>query len=341
MIGSHFHPTSKLFTEKILANEPVEYDGNPLDDFTVKRFLDRFVFRNPKQNVKNTRKPLDSRTKVFGREHIKSGQALGEKELLEQPKAAIPADEQYIYQFLQQKQSLRLKERGGFDGDDDSDIESVDSLEFNDVLENYESYANDDDEVEDIDFAKNYQETKKSTSKKSKKNKKGEDDGNSENVDDDSEPDFDDDMFGDFDDDEDIEMSDVSDLDGAESGDDEDDFESMDFGLNKGKKANKARNAAPFAGKKGFSKITNDIFADAEEFSHLLEQNESDSDFELDDDDDAGDLNKSKKTNGKKSGKVGSKKPGGKNASAGKKRKHRPNLGRKAALRKKPKMVDL
>lgn len=33
----------------------VEYSGDPLQDFTLIRFLDRFVFRNPKQ-LKGKRK---------------------------------------------------------------------------------------------------------------------------------------------------------------------------------------------------------------------------------------------------------------------------------------------
>uniref|UniRef100_A0A914SDB5 Uncharacterized protein n=1 Tax=Parascaris equorum TaxID=6256 RepID=A0A914SDB5_PAREQ len=34
----------------------VRYDGDPLVDFTPMRFLDRFVYRNPKTSEKNARK---------------------------------------------------------------------------------------------------------------------------------------------------------------------------------------------------------------------------------------------------------------------------------------------
>lgn len=33
----------------IFQGEPVTYTGNPLEDFTTIRFLDRFVYKNPKK----------------------------------------------------------------------------------------------------------------------------------------------------------------------------------------------------------------------------------------------------------------------------------------------------
>lgn len=350
LISAHFHPTARLFAEQIRSGVPVEYDGNPLDDFTVKRFLDRFVFRNPKTSVKNTKAGETSvKTRVFGRREPGSKilGGVGEKELLEQPAAAVPADQQFIYRFLQQKKALKLKgRREGEAGDgDDSDIESVTSLEFNDLLDNYESYTQADEggaEVEEIDFAKNYQQNSGGKEgKKGKKTKKGEDEDEIDDEDADFDEEFDEDDFGgdeDFMDDDEDDLMELSDDDPAEDGDfgeDDDDDDDDDFAdlsdLNRGRKgANKARNAAPFAGKKGFSKITNDLFADAEEFSHILEQNEeSDSDFdELEESGGGG--------GGAEGGKKSSKKGKNKKGDGGKKRKGgRPSLGRKAAMRRK------
>lgn len=38
-----------MFANRILAKEPLNYFGDPLQDFTQMRFLDKFVFRNPKK----------------------------------------------------------------------------------------------------------------------------------------------------------------------------------------------------------------------------------------------------------------------------------------------------
>uniref|UniRef100_A0A8C5E2N2 CCAAT/enhancer-binding protein zeta n=1 Tax=Gouania willdenowi TaxID=441366 RepID=A0A8C5E2N2_GOUWI len=51
----HFHPSVALFAQTVLKGDPVQYSGDPLQDFTLIRFLDRFVFRNPKQ-LKGKRK---------------------------------------------------------------------------------------------------------------------------------------------------------------------------------------------------------------------------------------------------------------------------------------------
>lgn len=351
LIGRHFHPTTKLFVEKLMKGESIDYDGNPLDDFTVKRFLDRFVFRNPKQNVSNSKKesvekPTDICTKVFRRRSKNDRSkinALSEADMLNQPEDSIPVDEQFIYRYLRQKKSLRLKGDGLVgDDDDQSDIESVNSLEFNDMLDNYEEYTNDDG-IDEIDFAQNFKQNAKKAKKNKRKRSNDDDaDEDEEDIDDfdedeaDLDEEFDDDAFSDGDDfggfDDDDDENDDDDDDGEEPDFDDDDYETMDLGLDDGKTANKARNAAKFSGKKGFSKITNDIFASAEEFSHILDQNESgsDSDFE--------EIEQDKNVNNKK--------PSSKSGKDIRKKKiiKRPNLGRKAARRKlkKPRMaVDL
>ena len=38
-----------------IQGEAIAYDGDPLQDFTLQRFLDRFVFRNPKAVKENRR----------------------------------------------------------------------------------------------------------------------------------------------------------------------------------------------------------------------------------------------------------------------------------------------
>ena len=49
-LATQFHPSARLFAKSILGSQPVEYSGDPLQDFTLMRFLDRFVFRNPKKD---------------------------------------------------------------------------------------------------------------------------------------------------------------------------------------------------------------------------------------------------------------------------------------------------
>nr|XP_027195187.1 CCAAT/enhancer-binding protein zeta-like [Dermatophagoides pteronyssinus] len=302
-LRNHFHPTVQMFVQKIINNESFEYDGDPLEDFSLKHFLDRFSFKNPKRIENNDQ---DGQTKNLGKIFSRipktttstSTMNINSKDYINQNEEQIPIDERFIYKFLQQRKSNKMeKSKNGDDNDDDeSDIESVTSLEFNDLLDNYEQYVGDDS----IDFAKDLQtSTKKKSTKKQTKSNDGDDD----------EADFDEEF-----DDEDFDMEDFEDDDDddgsihSNSNDDEEfptndeDEDEQNFEpeiIRKAMGKNRARNAAPFKGKHGFSSITNDIFASAEQFDHLLDQNDADSDYEMnmadDDNNDVPKHSKSKK----------------------------------------------
>ena len=50
-MATHFHPSVAHFAGSILDGSGVKYSGDPIQDFTIMRFLDRFVFRNPKKDT--------------------------------------------------------------------------------------------------------------------------------------------------------------------------------------------------------------------------------------------------------------------------------------------------
>ena len=64
---NHFHPSVSLFARRLLkGEEDVGYNGDPLVDFTLARFLERFVYKNPKKvNRWDGVRGLPSRGKTF------------------------------------------------------------------------------------------------------------------------------------------------------------------------------------------------------------------------------------------------------------------------------------
>ncbi len=48
-LSEHYHPSVALFAKTLLRHESISYQGNPLKDFTISRFLERFVYRNSKK----------------------------------------------------------------------------------------------------------------------------------------------------------------------------------------------------------------------------------------------------------------------------------------------------
>uniref|UniRef100_T1GKH2 CCAAT-binding factor domain-containing protein n=1 Tax=Megaselia scalaris TaxID=36166 RepID=T1GKH2_MEGSC len=53
LLCQHFHPTVQVFAESVLNQKKISYYGDPLKDFSLAHFLERFVFKNPKKNEKS------------------------------------------------------------------------------------------------------------------------------------------------------------------------------------------------------------------------------------------------------------------------------------------------
>lgn len=47
-LARHYHPSVCSFADSVISHKFVEYDGDPLHDFSLKHFLDRFVRKKPK-----------------------------------------------------------------------------------------------------------------------------------------------------------------------------------------------------------------------------------------------------------------------------------------------------
>ncbi|XP_037090625.1 CCAAT/enhancer-binding protein zeta-like [Pollicipes pollicipes] len=50
-LARHLHPTLALFAGQLIAGRQAQYSGNPLHDFQLMHFLNRFCYRNPKKSA--------------------------------------------------------------------------------------------------------------------------------------------------------------------------------------------------------------------------------------------------------------------------------------------------
>ncbi|MCI4389622.1 hypothetical protein PGIGA_G00100230 [Pangasianodon gigas] len=164
-LADHFHPSVALFAKTILQGGHIQYTGDPLQDFMLIRFLDRFVFRNPKQ----TKGKQNTDATVMQPKHKQSMNNIRSlpvncEEYLAKEETQIPVDEVFFYRFFKKREGeKRLKKPLG---DDAESVEDVDDDEFEQLLDtiegdNYFTEFKDDD----LDFAGNV----KSNSKKGKK----------------------------------------------------------------------------------------------------------------------------------------------------------------------------
>lgn len=139
-LSRHYHPTVATFASKIIAGKSIYYDGDPLADFTLLHFLDRFSFKNPKkprqgEGEKNAElfRSVGSSRKHYIPKGLKSMSVISEEYLRHEEKQ-IPLDEVFLYKYLKQRPKQNKKEEN-VDEDGFSDVDSVNSEDFNDLLD--------------------------------------------------------------------------------------------------------------------------------------------------------------------------------------------------------------
>uniref|UniRef100_A0A8C7PLC7 CCAAT/enhancer-binding protein zeta n=1 Tax=Oncorhynchus mykiss TaxID=8022 RepID=A0A8C7PLC7_ONCMY len=146
-LSAHFHPSVSLFAKTILQGEFINYTGDPLQDFTLSKFLDRFVFRNPKQlkGKQNTDATVMQPKQKLTMNNIHN-LPVNCEEFLSNKESQIPVDEVFFYRNVKTKSKKGKKggdeDESDLDDDLDGDLDdeevslgSMDEEDFGDELE--------------------------------------------------------------------------------------------------------------------------------------------------------------------------------------------------------------
>lgn len=126
LMSRNFHPTVQVFVENILKGHNIKYFGDPLKDFSLSHFLDRFSFKNPKkvepkENKSALHQPYSSKGSRGQSVYLLTAQSCTE-------------DEKFIFDFIQRKREIKEKKEK-FKDERDEDCESVDDDEFDAYLD--------------------------------------------------------------------------------------------------------------------------------------------------------------------------------------------------------------
>ncbi|XP_039439580.1 CCAAT/enhancer-binding protein zeta [Culex pipiens pallens] len=306
----YFHPTVQNFAQAIINNAPLSYYGDPLRDFSLGHFLDRFAFKNPKKPKTEEGEGGEQvpKRKIIGvaqrkGDYVPSGSRGLPVHAL--TKDHCTEDERYIFRFLEEKRErLReAKERSAAkkaasgDGDDVqddvSDAESLDDDEFDSYLDRLGVPGGGDDNAADLDNEVDFMnEFEHDLAKKREKKKKGGKKGGEEDGEDDEESDLgdwddvqeDDDEDGEDGLDDDDEFSDGGSIsldedgsDGEEEEEEEDDDDDEEDAPPKSKKKKRSSEDGGMNDREFQRKLKsndfNSLFAAADDFSEMLEQN--------------------------------------------------------------------
>ncbi|VDN85309.1 unnamed protein product, partial [Brugia pahangi] len=174
LLSMHYHPSVAVFASNLLNGISIRYDGDPLLDFTQMRFLDRFVFRNPK--IKNTNEKI-MRRKAYDPHGVRKLPVIS-KEYAAKSRNEIPIDERFLHRFALMK--MRMKKEGEEETIYDDDIQSVNSDEFNMLLDRFE--PGERREVFDVDFGQEFSIEKKKEMKNRKRPLENETDDEEDDV---------------------------------------------------------------------------------------------------------------------------------------------------------------
>ncbi|VDK76325.1 unnamed protein product [Litomosoides sigmodontis] len=177
LLSTHYHPSVAVFASNLLHGISIRYDSDPLLDFTQMHFLDRFVFRNPK--TKDTNEKV-MRRKVYNPQGVRKLRVIS-KEYAAKNRSEIPIDERFLHRFVSVKMQVKEENENHAVRDDDDDIESVNSDEFNMLLNHFE--PGERREVFDVDFTQEFSVEKKEVKgrKRPLENDSDEEEDNTEN----------------------------------------------------------------------------------------------------------------------------------------------------------------
>ncbi|XP_045405364.1 CCAAT/enhancer-binding protein zeta [Lemur catta] len=273
-LSEHFHPSVALFAKTILQGNYIQYSGDPLQDFTLMRFLDRFVYRNPKphKGKENTDSVVMQPKRKHFMKDIRS-LAVNSKEFLGKEESQIPVDEVFFHRYYKKVAIVKVKQKQNAD---EESIEDVDDEEFERLIDTFEDDNCFSSGKDDMDFAGNVK-------KKTKGAKHNPEDEDSEGSDDELDNLDDDEVsLGSMND----EFAEIDEDGGTFMdvlGDESEDIPELDEGcskVNTKKSKRKGADDFDFAGsfqgsRKKKKRNLNDssLFVSAEEFGHLLDEN--------------------------------------------------------------------
>lgn len=133
-LSHHYHPSVALFATEILqrTKKGIEYYGDPLKDFTLMHFLDRFVYRSPKAQAR------EAHDRVFGRSHSYQPKGIrsvlvGSAAYMNRHENAIPVDETFLYKYFVET-GRRTDGTGVNARPKQEDVEDLDSDEADEFL---------------------------------------------------------------------------------------------------------------------------------------------------------------------------------------------------------------
>ncbi|EPZ36208.1 CCAAT-binding factor domain-containing protein [Rozella allomycis CSF55] len=181
ILKEHFHPTVAQYAKRLLSGGLIECSVDPLQHYTPMMFLDRFIYKNPKQ-VKQSKSLLQAKEvslpfiKLNEQDNSSMIKKLFDRPVnqgvIEQLQASqVPVEELFFYHYFKMKPQVKKNKKtfeneedfendmeeeidrilmGGIGENDDEDTDGLDDEDDED-LDDEDVEELDDDDMEDMD----------------------------------------------------------------------------------------------------------------------------------------------------------------------------------------------
>ncbi|KAG6612096.1 CCAAT-box-binding transcription factor [Phytophthora cinnamomi] len=138
MLAHHYHPSVQSFTRQLLDNKDtgIQYAGDPLVDFTMHAFFEKFVNKKPRHKVAEASGNNGAKAKNWTFAPINTEAVLQENE------ANVDASDQFFYKFFKERASRdvenpRRKKKSKSDRDADAFSDMEDGDEDDEEIDAY------------------------------------------------------------------------------------------------------------------------------------------------------------------------------------------------------------
>eukprot|EP00586_Coscinodiscus_wailesii_P000831 CAMPEP_0172488012 /NCGR_PEP_ID=MMETSP1066-20121228/17358_1 /TAXON_ID=671091 /ORGANISM="Coscinodiscus wailesii, Strain CCMP2513" /LENGTH=949 /DNA_ID=CAMNT_0013254979 /DNA_START=160 /DNA_END=3009 /DNA_ORIENTATION=+ len=153
LLKHHYHPSVVAFAQSLIANDTIKYKGDPLKDFSMAHFLDRFAYRHPKKKIDQQQQHQQN---IFARQPANRKMSVVNQTSFWDGNVPVEAEDEFYVQFFtnrkKRQQEVNDNKHQKNDKGEDEEFEMVEGGMVD--LDNLDS----DTDPEEEEFANNLAE---------------------------------------------------------------------------------------------------------------------------------------------------------------------------------------
>lgn len=110
----YFHPSARSFSQRLISRDrDFNYTGNPLDDFSVMHFLDKFMYKPAKEKQIHNKYAPNRGTTLRQASLLTANRprTMNSSALIQMPPDMVRDDEKFFFKFMKEKDRREKKEK--------------------------------------------------------------------------------------------------------------------------------------------------------------------------------------------------------------------------------------